>query len=135
MTRRTSVLGHISGKNKRFHQKNISQTSATTETLAEARQKIEVEQKCVEKRKRRDNSSVWRENLSILDNNDDKDEGSNIVDEKIDKIIVADMYHQIQHLKSKVYYKPYNEQNSINILHKKVDILEEVMDAEHEDGL
>ena len=51
MTKRTSGLVHCPGKNKSCHQKNFSQTSATTETSAAACQKIEVEQKCIDQRK------------------------------------------------------------------------------------
>ena len=60
--------------------------STTTEILAAACQKIEVEQKCVKRRKR-------RENVSIPDNNDDKDKSTNIVAKDRDKMIVADMEH------------------------------------------
>ena len=43
------------------------------------------------------------------------------------------MYHHLQHFKSKAYHKASNDQLSINIHQEKLDTLEEVMEAEHED--
>ena len=51
MTKITGGMGHCPGKMKSCHQKNIDLTSAMAERLAAALQKIEVEQKCVERRK------------------------------------------------------------------------------------
>ena len=48
---------------------------------------------------------------------------------------MADLEHQIQHLKSKAIYKASNGQRSINTYQEMVDILEEAMEAEREDGL
>ena len=47
----TSGLGHHPGKKKICHQNNFYQMSTITETSAAARHKIEVEQKCVERKK------------------------------------------------------------------------------------
>ena len=105
MTRRTSGLGHRPGKKKSCQQKNIYQKSATTETSTAACQKIEVEQKCVEQRKICKNASAWRDNASIPENNDNKDERSKIIADDRDKRVVAYLEHQIQHLKSKANYK------------------------------
>ena len=44
------------------------------------------------------------------------------------------MEHQLQHFKSKVYYNTSNYQHSINTHQEKVDIFEEVIEAEREDG-
>ena len=51
MTKRTDGLGRLPGKGEIFQQKKVSQTSARAESLAKKRQKIEMEQKCVERRK------------------------------------------------------------------------------------
>ena len=101
--------------------------SVTTETSTEAQHNIEVEQKCAERRK-------WRDNASITDNNDDKDERANIIYEDRDKRRVADLEHQNQHFKLKAYYKASNEQRSINNRQEKVYILEYMLEAEREDG-
>ena len=79
--------------------------SATIETLSAARQKIEVEKKCVKQRKQRENASVWQNNASILDMNDDKDERDKIIYEDRDNRSVADMDHHVQHFKAKAYYQ------------------------------
>ena len=105
VTRSNSRLGRFPGKKKRCQQKNVSQTSSITETSAAARQKIEVEQKCVERKKRHKNASVRCENASIPDKNDNKDERANIVAEERDKRRVVDLEHHIQQFKSKAYYK------------------------------
>ena len=44
------------------------------------------------------------------------------------------MEHHIQNFKAKAYYKAPNDQCSINTYQEKVDILEETMDAERENG-
>ena len=44
------------------------------------------------------------------------------------------MEHHIQNFKAKAYYKAPNDQCSINTCQEKVDILEETMDAERENG-
>ena len=44
------------------------------------------------------------------------------------------MEHQIQHFKTKAQYKVSNDQHYINTCQGKVDILEEMMEAEREDG-
>ena len=44
------------------------------------------------------------------------------------------MEHQIKHFKSNAYYKESNDQRSINDCQEKVDILEDMMQAEREDG-
>ena len=87
-----------------------------------------MEKKCVERRKRCKNASVRRKNESKPDKNNDR--GDIIVDEERDKSIVAD----IQHFKAKAYYKASNEQRYINTHQEKFDILEEMMEAEREDG-
>ena len=69
--------------------------SATTKTSAVARQEIEVEQKCVEQRKRRNNASVRRKNASITEKNEHKDKRANIISEDRYKRRVADLEHQI----------------------------------------
>ena len=43
------------------------------------------------------------------------------------------MEHQIQHSKSKACYNTSNDQRSINTCQEKFDILEEMMEADHED--
>ena len=50
-----------------------------------------MEHKCDKWGKRRENASIRRENASIPDKKDDKDEGYNIVVEEILKMIVADL--------------------------------------------
>ena len=59
MTKSTSGLVRRPLKNKNCQQKNVSQTAAITETLVEAFQKIEVGQKCVERRKRYKNECIY----------------------------------------------------------------------------
>ena len=95
MTRRTRGLVLRPGKEKIYQKKNVSQTSATTETLEEALQKIEVEWKCVEKKKWRENASIWRKNASIPDKNYNKEERFKIIYEEKHKRIVADLSHYI----------------------------------------
>ena len=46
--------------------------------------------------------------------------------------IVADLEHQIQHFKANAYYKVSNDQHSVNTRQEKVDILEEMLEAERE---
>ena len=104
----------LSGKKKICQKKNFSQTSATTETLATDWHNIEVEYKCIERRKWCDNSSVKRKNAFIPDNNDDNDDRAKIFSEEIDKSIVAYLEPHIQHFKDKAYYKASNNQRSIN---------------------
>ena len=133
MTRSNSGLGCRPGKNNICQKKNVSQKSATTETLAAACQKIEVEQKCAERRKRRENASVWRENASIPDKNYNKDERAKIVAEERNKRRMADLEHHIQKFKAKAYNKSSNDQRFINTCQGKVDILKEMMEAELED--
>ena len=101
MTRKISVLVLFPDKKKICQQNNVSQTSATTETSAVAFQKIELEQKWVDQRNRRENASVQHKNASIPDKNDNKDERAKIVSEDRDKSKVADLEHQIQHFKAK----------------------------------
>ena len=101
MTRSTSGLGLFPGKNKSCQRNNVSQTSVTTETSAEAFQRIKVEQKCVKQRKRRGNAYVLCDNESIPDKNDKKGERDNIVSEERDKRRVADLEHHLQHFKAK----------------------------------
>ena len=108
--------------------------SSTTETSAAVLQKTEVEHNCVEKRKRRKNESIWHENASIPDKNDNKDKRTNIISEERDNRRVADMEHQIQHFKAKAYCKASNNQRYIKTHQEKFDILEEMMEAEREDG-
>ena len=131
---RTRVVGCHPVKRRSFHHKNVSQTPSTTETLSAAHQQIEVEQKCDKRRKRRNNASVWRDNSSIPDNNDNKDESSNIIYEERDNRRVSDLEHLIQHFKDKAHYKASNYQCSINTCQEKVDISEDMMKAEREDG-
>ena len=88
---------------------------------------MEVKHKCVEQRKRRDNAS-------IPDTNDGKDERAKIIAEERDNRRVEYLEHHIQNFKSKAYYRASNDQRSINIHQEKVDILEEMMDAEREEG-
>ena len=47
---------------------------------------------------------------------------------------MADLDQQIQQFKSKAYYKASNDQRYINNLQEKVNILEEMMEDEREDG-
>ena len=47
---------------------------------------------------------------------------------------MAYLEHQIQHIKSKAYYKASNEQRFINTHQEKVDILEGMMGYEREDS-
>ena len=49
-------------------------------------------------------------------------------------MIVAYMEHHTQHFKDKAYYKSSNDQRYINTLQEKVEILEEIIEAENEDG-
>ena len=48
-------------------------------------EKIEVERKCVDPRKQRENTFVKHENSSVPDKKDDKDKRANIISEKRDK--------------------------------------------------
>ena len=75
-----------------------------------------------------------RDNVSIPDKNDEQEERSSIIAEERDKRRVADLDHQIQHSKSKAYYKASSDQHSINTCQRKVCILEEMMEAEGEYG-
>ena len=68
------------------------------------------------------------ENASVPDKKDDKDKSVNIIAEDIFKRGVEDLEDQIQHLKSKAYYKLSNDQRSINTFLEKVEILDEVME-------
>ena len=47
---------------------------------------------------------------------------------------MADLEHKIQQFKAKAYYKSSNDQRYINTLQEKVEILEEIIEAENEDG-
>ena len=47
---------------------------------------------------------------------------------------MAVLEHHIQSSKSKAYYKASNYQRSINTRQEKVDILGDIMEAEHEYG-
>ena len=57
--------------------------------------KIAVEQKCAEWRKWRDNVSDWRDNESITDKNDYKDNKAKIFDDERENRWVAYLEHQI----------------------------------------
>ena len=122
-TRRTVGLGRLPVKNKSYQNKYVSQTSSTTETYAEAFQTIEVEHKCIGRRKKRENASVWRDNAFITYKKDNKDESSRIISEEILKRRVVDLEHQFQRFKSKAYYKASNDQISIDTCQEKVEIL------------
>ena len=71
----------------------------------------------------------------FTETNYDKYERAKIVSEWKDKRRVSDMENQIQHFKTKAYYKASNDQHSINSRQEKVDILEELTEAEREYGM
>ena len=93
MTRRTSRLVCLLVKKKSCQQNIVSQTPEATETWAAARQKIEVEQKCVKRRKQCENESVRRDSASIPGKNDEKNEMARIVVKEIDKRRMTDLEH------------------------------------------
>ena len=57
-----------------------------------------------------------------------------IITDQKDQRRMADLEHNIQHYKAKVYYEASNDQSSINTCQERVDILEEMMKDEREDG-
>ena len=70
------------------------------------------------------NAFIRRENVSILDKNEDKDERARIVSKKRYKSRVADLENKIQHFKAKAYYNQPNDQRYINTGQEKFDVLE-----------
>ena len=133
-TKRTYGMGHSLVKMKSLHRKKVYLMSYTAERLMAALQNISVEQKYIDRRKQLENSSVRRKNESVPDMKDDKDKRASIIAKEIFNRRVSDMEHQLQHFKSKVYYNTSNYQHSINTHQEKVDIFEEVIEAEREDG-